>query len=73
MSYDKKIEQWVEKCIDKEFKQKKSKYLKDGSGGFGAAITIARRVENSFNKSKDFKSKKFFADCMKYMNDNIFD
>ena len=67
------VGKWLDKAIDKEFQKNKSKYCKDGSLKFGASITIARRIENSFNKTKDVEKKKFLSKCANWLNRNVFD
>ena len=73
LKYDSSIGKWCNKVIDKEFIQNKKKYCSDGSFGFGASITIAKRIEKSFNETKDKNKKDFLSKCANWLNHNIFD
>lgn len=73
LDYNSHIGKWCDKAIEKEYKQNYKKYNDDGSLYFGASITVAQRVENSFNKTKDKKKKEFLSKCANWMQKYIFD
>ncbi len=73
LNYNSNIGKWCSKAIEKEYKQNSKIYNKNGSLMFGASITVAQRVENSFNKTKDNNKKEFLSKCAKWMQKHIFD
>ena len=73
LSYNSSVGKWLDKVIDKEYKQNLKKYNKDGSWKFGASITVAKRIEHCFNKTKDLKKKEFLSRCANWLQHNVFD